>query len=328
MTTLTIAVALLHDHPVNESLYGPVVADQEMTQSIRERGVLQRLRVTPLGEEDVGAFRIISGHRRKVNAVAAGLEEVPCEVVYYDNAQDEIIDLVHSNKARQKTEAQKTAEVSRLRSALGEAAKALKNANLSSKDSPMGDKSPRTSEVIAEKLGVSKDEVKYRTMLADTDYREKFYEKLRGMGADEQIIEECATRWASIKRQQDIGELAITPAAKEVKALQKEMLSRCAPEKKRKGAKAKAASKGRKPKAEPKPAVDWIPPDDTPIVSIVDENELDLESFTGFYSFVENMEEYVVGTVVGGSYLVVQCNDRYAIIDDRALGDACYDVFR
>lgn len=49
---------------------------RELTESVREKGVLEPLLVRPLRED--GKFLIISGERRYHAARAAGLQEVPC----------------------------------------------------------------------------------------------------------------------------------------------------------------------------------------------------------------------------------------------------------
>jgi len=64
----------LHDHPSN-------VRDElgdldELTASIRQIGILEPLTVVPTDD----GHRIVTGHRRKAAAIAAGLATVPCHV--------------------------------------------------------------------------------------------------------------------------------------------------------------------------------------------------------------------------------------------------------
>lgn len=51
---------------------------EELTESIREQGILQPLVVTPAGED--GHYLVVVGHRRHQAAIRAGLETVPCVV--------------------------------------------------------------------------------------------------------------------------------------------------------------------------------------------------------------------------------------------------------
>jgi ParB family transcriptional regulator, chromosome partitioning protein len=63
----------LHDHPSNvRDHLGDL---DELTASIRQVGILEPLTVVPT---DDGHHRIVTGHRRKAAAIAAGLTTVPC----------------------------------------------------------------------------------------------------------------------------------------------------------------------------------------------------------------------------------------------------------
>lgn len=52
----------------------------ELTDSIRAYGILQNLTVVP-HEEHKGAFTVVCGHRRLEAAKAAGVEELPCQIM-------------------------------------------------------------------------------------------------------------------------------------------------------------------------------------------------------------------------------------------------------
>jgi hypothetical protein len=64
-------------HPFNDKLYKPVDPNdpdvRALAQSIREQGVLDPLVLT-------SDYYILSGHRRRVAAMLAGLDEVPCRI--------------------------------------------------------------------------------------------------------------------------------------------------------------------------------------------------------------------------------------------------------
>jgi ParB/RepB/Spo0J family partition protein len=88
----------LRPHPRNEEIYGGL-EDAELTESIRAKGILTPLLITPDG-------RIVGGHRRWTAARAAGLIEVP--VVLFESEDElEILEAVLENN-RQRV---KSAEV-------------------------------------------------------------------------------------------------------------------------------------------------------------------------------------------------------------------------
>lgn len=254
MTVEFVSREQLEHHPLNTELYGETVPDTEMTQSIRDRGVLQSLRVTPTGASP-GKLRIVSGHRREVNAGAAGLDVLPVEVHEYESEIEVCIDLIESNRQRVKTEAQKNAEIVRLKGALSDAAKARKTKGLKrgedGDDSPLcsnehdGESPGRTHEVIADKLGVSPAEVRRRMMVVDPEYRETFFDELATLGGDGALIEKCGQEWARIHRALDCGEVSVSKAATEVKQLQQRYRTQCPKFKKARAKKAKSVSASR-----------------------------------------------------------------------------------
>jgi hypothetical protein len=92
--------------PDNAQLYKPVTPDDEATielaESIRERGILEPLKISADGY-------VISGHRRLCAAVIAGLTKVPCRVDevrrgHGEQASDEFLNLLREhNRQRVKT---------------------------------------------------------------------------------------------------------------------------------------------------------------------------------------------------------------------------------
>ena len=83
------------DHPYkvieNESM-------TELTDSIKEHGILNPLLVRPLEDED-GKYEIISGHRRYAAAQKLGLRKVPCTVHFIDRDAATVM-MVDSNCQR------------------------------------------------------------------------------------------------------------------------------------------------------------------------------------------------------------------------------------
>jgi ParB-like chromosome segregation protein Spo0J len=96
----------LNDHPLNAQIYGDEV-DAELVESIRTSGVLVPLTVT-------SDLTVISGHRRRKAAIAAGLSEVPCIVQPIDDPDLLERALIESNRQRTKTNEQRAREAARL----------------------------------------------------------------------------------------------------------------------------------------------------------------------------------------------------------------------
>lgn len=264
MNIKQINIDMLIDHPENESIYGVVTPDTDLVESIKERGILQPLRVMlrkgDYESENFFEYIIISGHRRKAASREAGIHWLPCEVVDYDSDEEVLIDLIHSNKHRIKTDKQINDEITRLRSALSQAKKQNSMANLkrgkNDGESPTASNEAvgKTDDQIAEKTGLSKSEIQRRTVVADPDYRSKFFEELLALGANEELVQECRKQWVDVHRQLDIGDkmggLSVSAAAKAVKQLQKEFLELCPkytpPKKATSARKKKVAGKGSK----------------------------------------------------------------------------------
>lgn len=73
------------------------VALNELADSIRDRGLLEALGVSPMGK---GEFQLISGHRRHAAATRAGLKEVPCTIRDADETE-RLVDAIASNQHRE-----------------------------------------------------------------------------------------------------------------------------------------------------------------------------------------------------------------------------------
>src|SRR5262249_43208658 len=83
-------VSDLKPHPKNEEIYGAVVVDDDFVEDVKRRGITQPLVVT---KDNV----IVCGHRRRLAAKLAGLEEVLVTVFESDDELDVVEELVRSN---------------------------------------------------------------------------------------------------------------------------------------------------------------------------------------------------------------------------------------
>ena len=77
----------------------------ELTKSIKHNGLMQNLTVIPGHYDDDGmsyeqGYTVIIGHRRLAASRAAGLEEVPCRIVYDMDAKQEVATMLEENMQR------------------------------------------------------------------------------------------------------------------------------------------------------------------------------------------------------------------------------------
>lgn len=107
----------LKNHPVNESIYGQPPIDSEMLASVKEFGVLEPPRATKDGV-------ILSGHRRRQHAIAAKTKLIPVLFARHAISEPEqVIEIVESNRQREKTMEQRAREFSQLAEAKAELAR-------------------------------------------------------------------------------------------------------------------------------------------------------------------------------------------------------------
>lgn len=104
-----IDIAEIADHPMNSEIYGEAELDMEMVETIKEHGVVEPLHIfETLGfyPEIEQKYTLVSGHRRKVNALEAGLTTLPCIIEYYPNTDLIEINLLLYNYQRVKNNKQ------------------------------------------------------------------------------------------------------------------------------------------------------------------------------------------------------------------------------
>lgn len=98
---------MLKPHPLNEEIYSDG-ADADLVESIKKIGVLHRVVVTP-------TYTIVSGHRRRAAAMAAGLKKIPVEVAEHLVDPNDVEEaLILSNRSRARTNEQKAREIMHL----------------------------------------------------------------------------------------------------------------------------------------------------------------------------------------------------------------------
>jgi len=155
-----IEIGLLKPHLRNESIYGQEDVSDLMAL-IEERGRIVDNLV--INKDHI----IISGHRRWLAATKLGYTTVPCEIVSFDSAEDELEELIHYNAGREKTFEQRIRESITLEEVYSEKAKkrSLSNLkqnnadmdNLTASENPHKEDTPKgsTRDIVAKKAGLS-----------------------------------------------------------------------------------------------------------------------------------------------------------------------------
>lgn len=150
----------LRPHPLNDEIYGDR-ADNELVESIREKGILSPLLITH-------ANYIISGHRRWAAANAIGMESIPVVIFGSQDALDIQEAIIETNRQRQKTNEQIGREYDHLKRIYNERdSQQGKRADLTVAKEPNEKHTEATSVLIntevkpptdraAEKIGVAK----------------------------------------------------------------------------------------------------------------------------------------------------------------------------
>jgi len=93
----------LKPHKLNIEIYGDEKADQDLIESIRERGILESLVIKHDGT-------IVSGHRRWLAAKELKLDKVPCRILTFNDELDEEESLIEFNRQRDKNFTQRMKE--------------------------------------------------------------------------------------------------------------------------------------------------------------------------------------------------------------------------
>lgn len=138
---IMLPVTELYPHPDNPRReLGDLT---ELTSSIRERGVLQNLTVTP---REGGGYTVLCGHRRRAAAINAGLTALPCVVIEDISLADQIALMLCENMQRNELTLAEQAQGVQMMIDLG---------------IPAGE--------VAQKTGLSESTVRRRLKLAEFD---------------------------------------------------------------------------------------------------------------------------------------------------------------
>ncbi len=124
---LPLPVEAIHNNPFSLKVYGdPATEIDDLLASIRERGVLVPLVVTP----DKHGWEVVSGHRRLACARTLGLLAIPCQVRSIPRGLPRQRAVLEYNRQRRKTFSQLMREADALESHHAAAADQRRRANL------------------------------------------------------------------------------------------------------------------------------------------------------------------------------------------------------
>lgn len=205
---INIAIDKLEDFPRQAEIYGAADIDAEFVASVMDRGILTPLTVTPLSKEK---FQIISGHRRKKGAIAAGLNDVPCIVKNYENEEEKELDFLIFNLQREKEKSVRLKEFLHYKQILCQIGKVRKSKGIYDNtvfendqfyrilktlklDDKIDGKPLNSMDILKEITGYTRYEQEYLNVLYSPDWLQKELEKLRTMGVsrahEDNIIEQ------------------------------------------------------------------------------------------------------------------------------------------
>jgi len=302
-----IPIDRLIDHPKQAEIYGELKADPELVASIADRGVLQPLivaspswyvvdgkleqRSMTAEEYNSAPLIIVSGHRRKIAAIEAGLTEIPCIEKMYLLEEEITIDFLHSNQQRSKTKAEKKKEFFEYKQVLCQIGQ-LKNKTkaYADKKKPFeefsrfllslnidAEKPLDSDEIIENATGVSVHQNRLWTRIFDDNLHAQKFARWEKAGLHEQDKEIIFKDWDGIRNEVDAERMTEKHAHDALGEMFKQIDKHLglAPAKKKK-------SKGRtKPKAEKQE-------EEMPAIGF---NDMSSEEFNEGYEFNESYSD-------------------------------------
>ena len=267
-----IAIDEIQDHPRQKELYGETIVDNDFVESIKDRGMLQTpivaLSSEILPEDQIEKkYCMIAGHRRLMAKKQLNDHAMNCWIKEYNSAIEAEMDLIHSNKNRQKTPAQIAAEISAYKQILSQIAKAKQSHEITETENNDFDrfsaiteklkidaeKPLNSSKIIAEQTGLSKSQVEKIIKIVTPEYRDKIFRAWQEKGLNQESFVDVNAKWDIAEEQWKLGNISTDAAAKQIDALKKEIESKLTPKKSEK--KTNKTKPDTKKEKEPKPVI-------------------------------------------------------------------------
>jgi hypothetical protein len=218
----------LHEHPMNTDVYGESVLDEDFVESIEQTGLLQPPVVAPnmdwITGQELGGYRIISGHRRIDACRALGIQAITCLYRTYQNEDEEMFDFLSSNRHRAKDHGMMVREALRFLTIKQVSCQVSGDADSEAENGEM-EPDPKyadmTQEEIAVKLGMGRDFVKaVRTVFSD-EYREGYFAKLPAK-LTKAAVKSAIKDWDKLRATVLAGKVTVYAAMKEIREARKE----------------------------------------------------------------------------------------------------------
>ncbi len=158
---IEISVADLVPHPGNE-VFRQMTDDElnELAESLQERGFIHPLVVRPFG---MGSYQVLSGHQRLRAARLLGVDKVPCVVAALDDDAAEDVLLDANLRARHLSPMEQARAIRRKQELMGDRRGRRRKEPQNGANSWDG----KTTEIIAEQMGISKTQVERIAALND-----------------------------------------------------------------------------------------------------------------------------------------------------------------
>ena len=255
---LILNISELYPHPNQTTIYGEEKPDTEFIESIRDRGVMTPLIITPRKE---GAYTIVSGHRRKEASKIAGLDSVPCIIRRYKTQEEMDLAHIELNRQREKSVKQKINEFIAWKQILRQDLQLIENKVVGIDDETANKLSlrrlneieikeekgkKRITDIIEESTGLSHWFQQNATIVFDDMYIGDKTDKFRKMGLSEEMIKKIYSFVTNLREEVKKGEISLAEAAKMIKSNNQEIEKRYKPKEKK--VKTKAKTKKSKPK--------------------------------------------------------------------------------
>lgn len=233
-----ISVELLVPHPQQAEIYGEDVIEDEFVASIKDKGILTPLTVTPI---ENGFYQIISGHRRKKGAILAGLCEVPCIIKKYENEAEMKLEFLICNLQREKSNDTKINELYQYKQILCQIGKTRQGKGIYAetifeneeywrfaKTSGIFEKVKpgeplNTAKILKDLTGFTEYEQKYLLRIKKKDWIQEEIYRLRNKLMSEDVEKQIWDNFALVQEAHASGETTTNDAIKSLNKMLKEI---------------------------------------------------------------------------------------------------------
>jgi|GEM_PF-2759756 len=240
-----IPISEIAPHPLQEEIYGETIIEDEFIASIKDKGIIVPIIITPLNSENHKSFQkeqsdptfsdkkyiCISGHRRIKGAISAGLEVVPAIIRKYENDDEILAALLISNFNREKNNTQRINEFLYYKQILCQLGKVHKSKGIYEntifendefltfvKNLKIAPEKPINAiEIIKDICGYSEREQRYMTVIFDDNYFVRVMNKFIELNVPIEEHNKFGEWWDKIRAEVQNGKIALKEAHDTIK---------------------------------------------------------------------------------------------------------------